>query len=480
MVKADTDEHVRGACARSLGDLQDQTSLDLLEAALEDHPVVRFQAVLALGKIGNSAAGPSLLALLRDPLPEVRYQAVRALGHLKLEGSEVHLEPLLQDSDVMVRRGVEQTLQEFGMSVSQIRRMRILKAFSKAMLAISPSYIFAALPGKAGSAVAALTMFLLLGGVWLLSNVGTFVNGSSVLPVFRVENVRISSAADLAVVWRKELVFDVARATTGKLLARIQCSVGTREVIVENKGGVIVLAGKTLKRLRPEDEFEPSLGTSKDLGAIPLGISFHPRNNLCCLFMPNGQGTQLQLYNGETLETVASHDIKGRFDGRCLVSPDMKMGLSLNAKGELSIAELASGEVFSLNVSDLVKSDKIGKTRDVQFSTDMKHVCFSTTENLFIFSVNSMTLQKQIQEAGGFFATSSSEEGLLRAVSSEGKIVEISPDLSNVTEKDIGHYFNLVDVDPGGKLIIIADTDARDANVFDIQQQKIVSTIAGE
>ena len=66
----------------------------LLQESLEDHPLVRLQAVIALGRLGQASAGPILLYLMRDQLPEVRYQAVRGIGLLKLEGAVEHVEPL--------------------------------------------------------------------------------------------------------------------------------------------------------------------------------------------------------------------------------------------------------------------------------------------------------------------------------------------------------------------------------------------------
>ena len=480
MVKADTDEHVRGACARALGDLQDKTSLDLLEAALEDHAVVRFQAVLALGKIGNSAAAPSLLALLKDSQPEIRYQAVRAIGQLKLEGSAEHIEPLLQDRDVMVRRGAEQTLQDFGMSPSQIRRKRFQKSFSKAMLAISPSYIFAALPGKAGSAVAVLTMILAVGGVWLASNVGSFVSGSSNLPVLSVENVRISSAADLAMVWRKQAVLDVLQASSGKLSARVRAPAGTRDVLIDNKGGVLALADKSLFRLRAEDDFDPESAKSKEFAEMPWATCFHSKDNLVCVFLPGSSGTRLELLNAETLETSATHEIKARFDGRCLVSADRKMALSIANDATVSVADLASGQVVKVDLGRLVKGGNPGLINAAQISQDMKYVCFCTTSKLLVFDLGKMTLEKQIDERAGFIGVVSSNDGLIAAITPDGRIFRISKDLASVTQEKMENYFDVFHLDPDGKQIIFANSEEYNAEVFDIQQNKVITTIVGE
>jgi hypothetical protein len=480
MVKADTDEHVRGACARALGDLQDKTSLDLLEAALEDHAVVRFQAVLALGKIGNTAAGPSLLALLRDSQPEIRYQAVRALGQLKLEGSEAHLEPLLQDSDVMVRRGVEQTLQEFGMSPGQIRRLRFQKTFTKAMLAISPSYIFAALPGKVGSAVAVLTMILAFGGVWLASNFGSFVSGSSSLPVLSVENVRISSAADLAVVWRKQAVLDVLKASSGELSARVRAPAGTRDVFIENKGGVLVLAEKKVFRLRVEDDFNPESAKSKEFAETPWATCFHPKDNLVCVFLPGGSGTRLEFLNAETLETTSTHEIKAKFEGRCLVSADRKMALSIADGSTISVADLASGKAGKVDLGRLVKGGNLGFINAVQISPDMKYLCFCTTSKLLVLSFEKMTLEKQIDEFSGFFGAVSADDGVIAAITPNGKIYRISKDLASVTQEKMENSFDVFHLDPVGKQIIFANSEEYNAEVFDVQQNKVITTIVGE
>ncbi len=65
-------------------------------------------------------------------------------------------------------------------------------------------------------------------GFWLISNVGSLVHGASSLPVFRVENVRLSTVADTAVVWRKEFVLDIVKASSGELSARVQGPVGAK------------------------------------------------------------------------------------------------------------------------------------------------------------------------------------------------------------------------------------------------------------
>jgi HEAT repeat protein len=480
MLRSDSDENLRAACAKAVGDFQDHSSLAPLEAALEDHPTVRFQAIIALGKIGSTSAGPSLVTLLNDPQPEIRYQAVKALGQLKLPGCEERVEMLLQDSDEMVRRGAEQTLLALGVSTRQISIRKFRRRLAKVASVITPSQLLGAVPGRGGSIVTVVGLMIAICGYWYLPHLSSLISGSSSLPVFRVQDVRVSALADLAVVWRKEFVFDIAKASTGELQARIQAPSASREVMIEGKGGVIVQTDKAILRLGKENAFDPLKAKSKELSEVPLALYLHPKDNLCCLFMPTGSGTRLELLDAETLEAKGSHEIKAKFGNRCIVSPDRKMALSIAAKGQLAIAELATGEVFRLDLQSLVKGKSIGNVLAVQFTQDMKYVCFCTSTGLYVFSVEKMRLEKQIDQDGGFFAVTSSEDGRIRAVSSKGKIVELAADLDSVTEKKLEGSFDLVSIDAKGNIIIFADSDSRVAEVFDIERNKLIAKILGE
>jgi HEAT repeat protein len=480
MVKADTDEHVRGACARALGDLQDKTSLDLLEAALEDHAVVRFQAVLALGKIGNSAAAPALLALLKDSQPEIRYQAVRAIGQLKLEGSEAHLEPLLQDPDVMVRRGVEQALQEFGMSPSQIRGRRLRKSFSKAILAISPTYIFAVLPGKAGSAVAVLTMMFVAGSVWLLSNAGSMVNGGSNLPVQRVVNVAISSADKKAYILRKLDVLDVVSTDDGKLLNRVQIPRGTEQFTPEAKGGILFQAGLTIGRLDPKDNYSTEKMKSITLKVRPSALFFHRRTNAWCLFTSTGGGTKLSYVDGETLEETPGAEISKEFKGNCVVSPDKTVGLMIDPLGMLTLCELASGKIVTAEMGKMTKQARMGIVNAVQFTDDMRHVCFCTSNSFMVLTVDKMKLVKHISDSGFSDVHSSPGSMELLAIAASGRVYTFAGDLANSAESQIENFGDLTGIDKEGKYIIHADSETRDAYLYSVLEKKNVLEILAE
>ena len=481
MVKSDFDEHVRGACARALGELQDNTSLDLLEAALEDHAVVRFQAVMALGKIGNSAAAPALLALLKDSQPEIRYQAVRALGQLKLEGSEAHIEPLLQDPDVMVRRGAEQTLQEFGFTASQIRRKRLQKSFTRVMLALSPSYLGALLPGKGGSMVAVMSMLLIGGGVWLLSNLGSMVSGSSSLPVTRVAAVAVSSSQKRAYVLRKMDVFDVWSTDDGSMIARVKVPAGVSRVIPESEGGVLLVGQDFVTRVDASTNFDSENARTLKLDGRPLGIYFHSKKNSLCVFEKNDAGAQLRLINASTLDDTQKWSLASDFSGNCIVSPDFKYAACLGIDGTLTFCELESGKIMSANVARLAKKTSLGRVIGMGFSDDMSYFAFCGTEGFYCVKVSNMTLVRKVTDGRAYIAvlpvpgTSN-----LIGISESGNLLTLTDELKTTTDTALEGLSEFNEFDAGGELIISGSSEGRGVAIYSIKEKKIVQEIQPE
>lgn len=107
----DDSEHVRGAAALALADMEANEALPaLLVAADDDAFVVRQLAITALGEIGDRRALERVRRALRDPRPEVRFQAVVAFPRLAREddgniAKEVWnaLSAGLEDDDPFVR-----------------------------------------------------------------------------------------------------------------------------------------------------------------------------------------------------------------------------------------------------------------------------------------------------------------------------------------------------------------------------------------
>jgi hypothetical protein len=104
------DPQTRGARLAHLGALgrrqDDEAVAELARILTQDpDPVVRTQAVLAVGRRGDPRTAPALIAALADQQPSVRIQAVRGLRRVEGERSaEVLGRVLLSDADPVVRR----------------------------------------------------------------------------------------------------------------------------------------------------------------------------------------------------------------------------------------------------------------------------------------------------------------------------------------------------------------------------------------
>ncbi|MBE9182093.1 HEAT repeat domain-containing protein [Oculatella sp. LEGE 06141] len=87
----------------ALGELGDERSFELLEAALNsDNELVKTAAIGSLGELGNPHAVPLLLPYISHSDWQIRYRLVQALSHF--EGQEVRaaLEALAQDETAAV------------------------------------------------------------------------------------------------------------------------------------------------------------------------------------------------------------------------------------------------------------------------------------------------------------------------------------------------------------------------------------------
>lgn len=137
---------VRADAAKRLGELRDKEAVPQLIALVRDTvPVVRFEAVLALGRIGareavkpifevakgdkrddvamaatkaladiGSSATDPLIKLLTSPRPVVRMTAARGLGRLHAFKAVEPLIHLLRDRDPNVRRAAIAALRRIG------------------------------------------------------------------------------------------------------------------------------------------------------------------------------------------------------------------------------------------------------------------------------------------------------------------------------------------------------------------------------
>ena len=483
MLKQDPDEAVRGACAKALGDFGDETSVHLLEEALEDHPLVRLQAVIALGRLGQASAGPILLSLMRDQLPEVRYQAVRAVAQLKLEGVEEQIVPLLEDSDEMVRRGAEQSLQDLGQSIGTIRSKRLRKRFVSLASRLTPSSLAGAIPGGSRSLLIVIVAVMFIGGIWGFSKVSFVMAGGEKLPVGRVVSVGVSGSAKTVSVLRTKGVLDVWSISDGNLAARVRVPVTAESVISEEKGGTILLMGTELGRLDPESEFNTEKMQSLKLTKPPSSVYYHQRSNCVCIFEVTGATTVLKVIDAATLKETKTFTIKAALNG--IVSPDFSLAAMLDANGVLTLCELESGNVFSASVTQMTGQKDLGFVVSIAFTDDMKYVGFCTSTNFVALDVKNLQLVKNIPspDTNGFVsAQSTTGTSDFQVLSGSGRVYSLSNELQTVKESQIelSTPFTMSAMASGGDLVALAHGDFYGFDVYGIKEQKILLTNSGE
>jgi HEAT repeat protein len=122
LLRAANDDHpsVRYAALLSLGELGAPSAVDVLVAHLTDaESLCREAAAIALGQI-HEASGPSpaawnaLVTALGAPEPEVRFQAIASLAELDAARAAASVAPLLDDGDGKVRAQAAAALGDAG------------------------------------------------------------------------------------------------------------------------------------------------------------------------------------------------------------------------------------------------------------------------------------------------------------------------------------------------------------------------------
>ena len=125
----DKDPLIQRQAVKALGRINDLQAVEPLIAVLQDKekkPYVRMSAAEALGSMGDSRAVEPLVAALDDPYWEVRAPAAEALGRI---GDPSAVEPLiaaLQDQDATVRGNAADGL-------AKMRDPRAIEALSAAL-----------------------------------------------------------------------------------------------------------------------------------------------------------------------------------------------------------------------------------------------------------------------------------------------------------------------------------------------------------
>ena len=475
MLKQDPDETVRSACARALGDFGDESSVNLLEEALEDHPLIRLQAVIALGRLGQASAGPILLSLMRDQLPEVRYQAVRAVAQLKLEGCEESIQELMNDRDEMVRRGAEQSLQDLGMTPGQIRRKKMFRQVASVASRLAPSAIAGVVPGGSKSLLAILLLMVSTGAFWGIWSIVLLAGGGEKLPMTTVVGVAVSPKTQQAFILRNLDILDVWSLADTTLTGRFKIPAGTTQIIPEANGSLLLLhPAEGIRQLDPKVNFSPE-GAKLVAFDGPVGAVFmETQSNSLCLFENAAAGTQLRILDAATLQEKSKISLPVQFKGNCIVSPDMKYAAMLQTNGSLTLVDTVSLDVVEANVANMAKIDSLDMVFAIQFSSDMKYFCFGGTKGFFAIQIDEMSLVKHVQDAGGcvFIQALPGSSNVLALA--EGSVLEFKDEFKTMSTVPVPTLATFNYMDPEGKMIISAADEQKEVQVFDMQEKTSV------
>lgn len=478
MMKQDPDETVRAACAKAIGDFGDEGSVHLLEDALEDHALVRQQAVISLGRLGQSSAGPILLSLMRDQMPGIRYHAVRAIAQLKLEGVEEQIATLLEDSDEMVRRGAEQALKDLGMSIGKIRSKRLRTRLVKVASLLMPSSLAGMIPGGSKSLLSVVAVAVIVGGYWGLSRASFYAGGGEQLPVGWIVSLDVSARNKITAALREDGVLDIWSIEDSSLVTRVSVPETTRGVLVEPKGGVLLLMENELGRLDPATDYDPEKLEKVELPGVPSSVSFHDASGSLCLFFKGAGTTSLKIMDPVTLKESKNFTIKAPFEGSCTVSPDFSVAITLDGAGLLKLADLTSGDVVSELVSKIVGTNvQIGQVYGATFTGDMKHIVFCAKGGCVILNAGNLRMVSKIEspDAYGFVnAKPTNNVSDLVLLSVSGVVFTVTNNFETVVQSHIerDESFDLSSVSGGGELVAVANTEGYDFDVYSVTEKK--------
>ncbi len=484
MLKQDPDETVRASCAKAIGDFSDDTSVHLLEEALEDHSLVRLQAVIALGRLGQSSAGPILLSLMRDQMPEIRYQAVRAIAQLKLEGVEEQIAPLLEDSDEMVRRGAEQSLKDLGQSIGTIRSKRLRKQFVRVASMLTPSSVAGMIPGGAKSLLAVIVVLMIVGGYWGISQVSLYAGGGEQLPVGWIVGLDVSSGSKITAALREDSVLDIWSLEDSSLVARVSVPENTSRVLVEPKGGILLLMDNELGRLDPEAKYDPEKLEKVELPGVPSTFTFHDASGSLCFFFKGPASTTLKAMDPVTLKETRSFTINGHFEGSCTISSDFSIAITLDGKGTLRLADLKTGDVVSESVGNIVgTSVQLGQVYSATFTGDMKHIVFCAKGGCVVMDVGNLQMVTRIDSPDpyGFINAKPTNNGSdLVILSASGVVYNVTNKFETVVQSRIerDESFDLSSVSSGGELVAVANTEGFDFDVYSVREKQTIMSSA--
>lgn len=359
ILRADSLESIRAAAAKSLGELKDAEATGDLEESLHDGRLVRCQAVIALGSIGDKKSVPAILAQLRDSAPEIRYHACNAIAQVGELSDPEPLQSLLEDGESMVRRGAEAALTKLGYKVGQAKLARRFRSVTSKMM---PSVVAGALPGGTSMIVAVV----LLAGIWF-GYTAIDQAGFSSEPDFPVSDVRaigVSRDGAQVSVARKFNVLEVWDTNAGTLTAQFQSESGGDGILYRQDGNAVILAGAKsfeLDTARVAGEGRDALQPANLNNLSTHRVAATPDGAKAILCAASGKATLVDMVSGKQLLTFRVKDFTDR--DAITVSPDASLAFVGTATGQLKVFSLEDGKPLGrLDIGQRIGLPGVGVT----------------------------------------------------------------------------------------------------------------------
>jgi HEAT repeat protein len=488
ILKNDRSEDVRAGAAKALGEIRDPGSVDVLIDSLHDAFSIRCRSIVALGEIGDDAALPSLLAMLKDPAPEIRYHAALALAEIGHEAAIKNIQPLLDDSNAMVRRGAAKALETLGQgdaqkllgSSTQRGTRRFLNTLRNFVASISPGAVADTIQHGSVAAKALL-------------------GGAALLPLLLVAGYFCYRNSDMT-------AESVALMRRGNV-SSIDISADGKTVIVGRTTGVVEIWNLTSKE-------RSKIFAPDGLSGQIIGVSLVPDSQQLVLCTPAAAGGvdsrsgkllwQVSGHSGTMRKFIASRDRKhvmvGSNDGvfsfwdaqtgnpigaGAVALPQNKtQATELSNNGQMIAGVGASGPVTiwsTETAEELVTIDYFADTSivDMEFSPDDQFLALSDSGGrLAIIDVNTLRPHQQIREptldTRGVPETYDKLRFQSHAVTLQGvlglrQLFEINLDDGEVTLTEAGAPLmgNAFGTQPEGTLFAIGQDEGTPVFVFD-------------
>ncbi|MCA9082991.1 MAG: HEAT repeat domain-containing protein, partial [Planctomycetaceae bacterium] len=483
LLKTDKEVKVRAATARALGELKDSKSLLALEEALHDDRMVACQAVIALGETGQKAAIPALLGQLRNPAADIRMHACGALAQIGGLERTQPLEALLNDHDPAVRRSAETALTKLGVNY---RKVRLGIHVRKALVNLMPGSVSGAIPMGTVS-VAAVALLVLVSAGWGLWSGLSLASG----PELRVSNINamaISHDGRQVAISRRYQVYDLWDTTTGQLRTRGATSFDALSMVFLSDSSTVLVSGGKSYRWRIEGD-DPEIGPEA-FSEVQSKISSGPScvtadGRFLATATIKGQVTVTDLSTGEVFgKQVSFRDF--RRDCSIAITPDGALIVAAGTNGAIQIGSTEEGSVVAnVNVARVLPPEHKFSTTAVAVDSSGKFLALGSLEGEVIIldlEEGLSVVGTPAQDASRIVALRFPSEGTRLRIVTVAKGLLISEEDFSVAKSLSSRPLDVpqsVCFSADGNLAAISFSDSSAFSVIDFERDKVLVEDAG-